>query len=56
MLSSPDEAVIQRMVEILSHRGPDGHGIWSDSDLAFGRTRLAIVDVFGRSQPMMGTE
>ena len=56
MLSSPDEAVIQRMVEILSHRGPDGDGIWSDSDLAFGHTRLSIVDLIGSSQPIIGTE
>ena len=56
MLSSPDEAVIQRMVEILSHRGPDGNGIWSDSDLAFGHTRLSIVDLIGSSQPIIGTE
>ena len=56
MLSSPDEAVIQRMVEILSHRGPDGDGIWSDSDLAFGHTRLSIVDLIGSSQPIIGTD
>ncbi|MEC8540662.1 MAG: asparagine synthase (glutamine-hydrolyzing) [Candidatus Thermoplasmatota archaeon] len=54
MLASPDEAVIERMVSILSHRGPDGDGIWSDSDIAIGHTRLSIVDLLGSSQPIIG--
>ncbi|GIR34133.1 MAG: hypothetical protein CM15mP47_3590 [Methanobacteriota archaeon] len=54
MLASPDEAVIQRMVKILSHRGPDGNGVWSDSDIAIGHTRLSIVDLLGSSQPIIG--
>ncbi len=54
MFASPDEAVIQRMVSILSHRGPDGNGIWQDSDIALGHTRLSIVDLVGSSQPIIG--
>ena len=54
MFASPDEAVIQRMVKILSHRGPDGNGVWSDSHLALGHTRLSIVDLIGSSQPIIG--
>ena len=46
MFASPDEAVIQRMISILSHRGPDGNGIWVDSNeqVGLGHTRLAIID------------
>ncbi len=54
MFASPDEAVIQRMVSILSHRGPDGNGIWQDSDISLGHTRLSIVDLVGSSQPIIG--
>ncbi|DAC54210.1 MAG TPA: asparagine synthase (glutamine-hydrolyzing) [Candidatus Poseidoniaceae archaeon] len=54
MFASPDEVVIQRMVSILSHRGPDGNGIWQDSDIALGHTRLSIVDLVGSSQPIIG--
>ena len=54
MFASPDEAVIQRMISILSHRGPDGNGIWQDSEIALGHTRLSIVDLVGSSQPIIG--
>ena len=54
MFASPDEAVVQRMVSILSHRGPDGNGIWQDSDIALGHNRLSIVDLVGSSQPIIG--
>ena len=54
MFASPDEAVINRMVSILSHRGPDGNGIWRDSDIALGHNRLSIVDLAGSSQPIIG--
>ena len=46
MFGLPDTSVIQRMVEILQHRGPDGNGIWSDSKIAFGHNRLSIVDLW----------
>ena len=55
MLASPDEAVIERMVSILSHRGPDGSGVWSDSDIAIGHTRLSIVDLLGSSRQLLAT-
>ncbi|MFI5412030.1 asparagine synthase (glutamine-hydrolyzing) [Kaistia sp. UC242_56] len=46
---------IATMTQTLHHRGPDGEGLWTDSDagLALGHRRLAIVDLSeaGR-QPM----
>ncbi|MEW6530042.1 MAG: asparagine synthase (glutamine-hydrolyzing) [Thermodesulfobacteriota bacterium] len=42
------------MTAPLSHRGPDGEGLWIDSDArcAIGHKRLAIIDPAGGQQPM----
>ena len=41
-----DESII-KFTDTLSHRGPDGRGIWHNSNrnLAFGHRRLAIIDL-----------
>ena len=54
MFGMPDTSVIDRMVGILAHRGPDGNGSWSDSKIALGHNRLSIVDLIGSSQPIIG--
>jgi asparagine synthase (glutamine-hydrolysing) len=44
---------VERMVEALSHRGPDSHGVENLRGCILGNTRLAIVDPSPRgSQPM----
>jgi asparagine synthase (glutamine-hydrolysing) len=43
---------IERMRDLLAHRGPDGKGIWSEGPVALGHRRLAIVDIAGGHQPM----
>lgn len=43
------------MTETLSHRGPDGHGVWVDESthMAFGHRRLSIIDLSNHArQPM----
>ena len=42
------------MTAPLSHRGPDGDGLWIDPDArcAIGHKRLAIIDPAGGQQPM----
>ena len=40
------------MRERLSHRGPDGNGVWRDDGVGFAHTRLAIIDLDGGHQPM----
>lgn len=42
------------MLPNLGHRGPDGSGIYLDSErmVGLGHTRLSIVDLSGGSQPM----
>lgn len=53
----PDlEARLRRMSDLLSHRGPDGQGIWvkENSSLGFAHRRLSIVDLSdSASQPMI---
>lgn len=38
-----------------SHRGPDGHGIWTNAKNSVGlaHRRLSIIDIAGGSQPMV---
>lgn len=56
MLGQPDPAVVQRMTQVLLHRGPDGTQVWSDQHVALGHNRLAIVDLQGSPQPLFGTQ
>ena len=49
-------AIASRMADRLSHRGPDDRGVWIDAEagIAFGHTRLAIVDLSpAGAQPMI---
>jgi asparagine synthase (glutamine-hydrolysing) len=49
----PDEGRLQRALLSLSHRGPDGAGMWAGEDVALGHRRLAIIDLSSRAdQPM----
>jgi len=50
---------LMRMTASLSHRGPDGAGVWISDDrrVALGHRRLAIVDLSDRaSQPMLSSD
>lgn len=49
------EEILDSMTLSLSHRGPDGKGVWMDDSAAIGlcHTRLAVIDLSDRaSQPM----
>ena len=55
MAGAVNEAVLDRMIAALGHRGPDGHGKWLDPErrVAIGHTRLSIIELSERgSQPM----
>jgi asparagine synthase (glutamine-hydrolysing) len=45
--------IIALMNQALAHRGPDGVGSFVDRDIAFGHTRLAIIDLAGGAQPRL---
>ena len=40
----------------LSHRGPDGTGLYLDGRFGMVNTRLAIIDLAGGDQPLVGRE
>ncbi len=47
-----DAAVIERMRDVITHRGPDDQGMFTDGVVGFGHRRLSIVDVAAGHQPM----
>ena len=47
------DLIINAMTDVLSHRGPDGSGHFVENGVAFGHTRLSIVDLSNAGhQPM----
>ena len=39
------DAVLQRMTEVITHRGPDSHGFYTDETISMGFRRLSIIDI-----------
>lgn len=44
--------VLEKMMETIYHRGPDGGGIYRNKGAALGFRRLSIIDLENGSQPM----
>ena len=52
-----DKKLIKRMGSIISHRGPDDFGIYTDSQVSLGHRRLSIIDLSQRGkQPMFNED
>ena len=47
-----NKILIEKMTSTLTHRGPDGWGIYLSRKIALGHTRLSIIDLNGGNQPM----
>jgi len=47
-----DPSRVERMCDVLAHRGPDGSGVWTAPGVGLGHRRLSIIDVAGSPQPM----
>ncbi|MBX7496213.1 amidotransferase 1, exosortase A system-associated [Qipengyuania sp. 6B39] len=47
-----DPKRVERMTDALSHRGPDGSGVWTAPGVGLGHRRLSIIDLAGSPQPM----
>ena len=47
-----DTQLLDNMIGMLRHRGPDGVGVYADRGIGLAHARLSIIDVQGGSQPM----
>ena len=47
-----DDALLTRMTDCISHRGPDESGYYQAGDVSFGHRRLNVIDIQGGKQPM----
>lgn len=54
MLGKPEKTreTIDKMVDVITHRGPDDRGVLVEKDFAFGMRRLSIIDLGGGHQPI----
>jgi len=48
----PQFDVLRRMVAVLAHRGPDGHGLYRDGRVGLAHARLSLLDLQGGHQPL----
>ena len=51
MLENRDE-VLKNMTEVITHRGPDSDGFYTDENINMGFRRLSIIDIDAGHQPI----
>jgi asparagine synthase (glutamine-hydrolysing) len=51
-----DKITVQKMLDVLKHRGPDGQGIYSDKTITLGHSRLSIIDLSEKGKQPMSNE
>ncbi len=51
-----DPARVERMCDVIAHRGPDGSGVWTAPGVGLGHRRLSIIDLAGSPQPMASSD
>lgn len=47
-----DAGLAKKMCEVISHRGPDDEGYYSDKNITLGHKRLSIIDLYTGKQPI----
>ena len=51
------DQLLKNMTNAISHRGPDGEGIWTEENVGIGHRRLSIIDLSpAASQPMISSD
>lgn len=54
--SAVESSLLNRIVDALAHRGPDGSGVYLAGDVGLAHARLAIIDLDGGDQPLFGAD
>lgn len=49
-------SVLEAMTEVITHRGPDSKGFFTDDDIAMGFRRLSIIDLDAGHQPIFNED
>lgn len=55
-LQSESPGVVEKMMALLAHRGPDGEGLVTGTNFIFGHKRLAVIDIEFGAQPMQSVD
>lgn len=50
------EPLLQDMLRLIFHRGPDDEGVHIDGEMGFGMRRLSIIDLAGGKQPIFNED
>lgn len=53
---SRQDAILDKMISTIRHRGPDAEGKWLSQRAALGHRRLIVIDPEGGTQPMIAKE
>jgi asparagine synthase (glutamine-hydrolysing) len=51
-ISGEHRALLNKMADVLAHRGPDGDGFYFDETIGLAHRRLSIIDLEGGKQPL----
>ena len=51
-----DGRLVERMNQVISHRGPDQHGVYTDESVSLGHRRLSIIDLSADGRQPMTNE
>jgi asparagine synthase (glutamine-hydrolysing) len=55
-LSWQDEDLVTRMAQVIGHRGPDQHGVYTDDSVSLGHRRLSIIDLSDSGRQPLSNE
>ena len=51
-----DEALVTSMTDVMTHRGPDQHGVYCANEVSLGHRRLSIIDLSEQGRQPMSNE
>ncbi|MBC3765016.1 asparagine synthase (glutamine-hydrolyzing) [Neptunicella marina] len=51
-----DSSAIEKMMQAMFHRGPDGKGVFRSDGILLGHQRLAVIDIEHGKQPMYSAD